>query len=104
MSIILELSSRNYLDDKLNVKKALSHLETLCEAWNGYTMGEPEEKAGWTFFKLKLKPELHEGIEKKFSDMIGKYRWSNSEEKFRKFMEEYFQAKNCNVKVKIVSA
>ena len=103
MSIILELSTTNYLDDKLNVKKALSHLETLCEAWNGYTLGDPEEKAGWTFFKLKLKPELHEGIVKKFSDMLEKYRWSKPDEKFRRFMEEYFQAKGCNVKVKIVA-
>ena len=101
MSIILELSTTNYLDDKLNVKKALSHLETLCEAWNGYALGDPEEKAGWTFFKLKLKPELHEGISNKFSDMIEKYRWSKPDEKFRRFMEEYFQAKGCNVKVKI---
>ena len=102
MSIIFELSTTNYLEDKLNVKKALSHLETLCEAWNGYTFGEPEEKAGWTFFKLKFRPELHQGIEKKFSDMIEKYSWSKPEEKFRRFMEEYFQAKNCNVKVKLV--
>ena len=102
MSIIFELSTTNYLDDKLNVKKALSHLETLCQAWNGYSLAEPEEKAGWTFFKLKLKPELHEGIEKKFADMISKYRWSKPEEKFRKFMEEYFLAKGCNVKVKLV--
>ena len=62
MSIILELSTTQYLDDKLNVKKALSHLETLCEAWNGYILEEPEHKAGWTFFKLKLKPALHDGI------------------------------------------
>ena len=103
MSIILELSTTHYLDDKLNVKKALSHLETLCEAWNGYTLGDPEEKAGWTFFKLKLKPELHEGIVNKFSDMLEKYRWSKPDEKFRRFMEEYFQAKGCNVKVKIVA-
>ena len=66
MSIILELTTKNYLDDKLNVKKALSHLETLCQAWNGYALSDPEEKAGWTFFKLKLKSELHEGIVNKF--------------------------------------
>ena len=101
MSIIFQLSTTNYLDDKLNVKKALSHLETLCQAWNGYSLSEPEEKAGWTFFKLKLRPELHEGIETKFADMINKYRWSKPEEKFRKFMEEYFMAKGCTVKVKL---
>ena len=101
MSIIFQLSTRNYSNDRFNVKKALSHMETLCQSWNGYVLGEPEEKAGWTFFKLKLKPELHEGIQKEFSDMIGKYRWSKPEEKFRKFMEDYFLAKGCTVKVKI---
>ena len=35
--------------------------------------------------------------------MIEKYRWSKPEEKFRRFMEEYFLAKGCNVKVKIVT-
>ena len=102
MSIILQLSTTNYLDDKLNVKKALSHMETLCQAWNGFSLGEPEEHAGWTFFKLKINPDLEDCIKNKFSDMIAKYRWSNSEEKFRKFMEDYFQARNCTVKVKLV--
>ena len=101
MSVIFQLSTRNYSDDRFNVKKALSHMETLCQAWNGYVLGEPEEKAGWTFFKLKLEPPLHEGIQKEFSDMIEKYRWSKPEEKFRKFMEDYFLAKGCKVKVKI---
>ena len=51
---------------------------------------------------LKINPDLEDCIKNKFSDMIAKYRWSKSEEKFRKFMEDYFQAKNCTVKVKLV--
>ena len=101
MSVILQLSTRNYSDDRFNLKKALSHMETLCQARNGYVLGEPEEKAGWTFFKLKLESPLHEGIQKEFSDMIGKYRWIKSEEKFSKFMENYFAARGCTVKVKL---
>ena len=104
MSTIFELSTTNYLNDKLNVKMALSHMETLCQAWNGFSLGEPEERAGWTFFKLKIHPELEDGITNKFSDMINKYRWSKPEEKFRKFMEDYFQSKNCTVKVKLVES
>ena len=102
MSAIFELCTTNYADDLLYVKKAMSHLETLCEARNGYDFGAPEQKAGWTFFKLKLSPELHGGIEKKFADMMEKYRWSRPEEKFRKFMEEYLKARGCTVKVKNV--
>ena len=99
MSIILKIATTDYLTDRLNVKKALSQMETLCGAWNGYILGESEEKAGWTFFKLKLKPELHEGIESRFSDMIGRYRRGSQESKFMQFMEDYFKAKGCNVRV-----
>jgi len=102
MSIIFQLSTNNYSNDRFNVKKALSHMETLCQAWNGYQLSEPEEIAGWTFFKLKLEAPLHEEIQKEFADMIGKYsRWSKPEEKFRKFMEDYFLARGCTVKVKM---
>jgi len=33
--------------------------------------------------------------------LVAIYRWSKPEEKFRKFMEEYFMAKGCTVKVKL---
>lgn len=100
MSIILELGTTNYSDDRLDVKRALSHLETLCNVSNGYVLGEPEEKAGWTFFKLKIGPELHRKIEEKFSDMMQKYRWSSPDEKFSRFMGGYFDARGCNIRVK----
>ena len=103
MGVTLEISTKNYTNDKLAVKLALSHMETLVGSANGYLISEPSEKFGWTFFKIALKEELQEGIEKKFADMLDKYRWSNSTEKFSKFMTDYFSSKGCSVKVKAIS-
>jgi len=103
MSVTLEISTKNYLDDLLSIKKALSHMESLLGCYNGYLLSEPTTSFGWTFFKLAFKPDLQNSIEEKFADMINKYRWSNSPEKFAKFMNDYFNAKGCNVKIKILN-
>ena len=101
MNVILEVGTKNYADDLLSIKKALSHMESLVGSYNGYVISEPSSNFGWTFFKLAFKPDLQSGIEQKFSDMIDKYRWSKSEEKFVKFMTDYFKAKGCDVRVKV---
>jgi len=103
MSFALEISSKNYSDDQLAIKMALSHLETLVGSTNGYFFSEPYSKFGWTFFKIAIKADLQNGIEKKFSDMIEKYQLSNPSEKFTKFMTDYFANKGCNVKIKSAS-
>lgn len=100
MSVILELSSRNYLEDRLGVKRALSHMETLCGEPGGYELGEPKEMAGWTFFRLRIGPGLHACIESRFSDMLSRYRWSKPDEKFRRFLAEYLEARGCPVRVR----
>ncbi len=102
MVVTLEVSTKNYLNDKLAVKMALSHMETLVGIPNGYLLSEPYSKFGWTFFKIALKSELQDGIEAKFADMLDKYRWSNQTEKFTKFMTDYFASKGCEVKVKAI--
>jgi hypothetical protein len=102
MSITLEISTKNYSDDLLSIKKALSHMETLVGVYNGYLLGEPTTNFGWTFFKITFKPELRNGIEEKFSDMLSQYRFSSQQQKFAKFMADYFSSKNCKVKIKAV--
>jgi len=104
MVITLEISSKDYVSDKLGVKMALSHMETLVGSANGYLISEPYSKFGWTFFKIAIKSELQDGVERKFGDMLDKYRWSNQDEKFTKFMTDYFASKGCNVKIKVVSS
>ena len=101
MNIVLEVGTKNYVDDLLSIKKALSHMESLLGCYNGYSLSEPSNKFGWTFFKLAFKPNLQNGIEEKFSDMISKYQWSDQSEKFVKFMTDYFNSKGCDVKIKL---
>ncbi len=100
--MIVEIGTKNYSDDRLKIKMAMSHMESLLSAYGGYVLGEPTEKLGWTFFKMELKPDLQAGIEQKFSDMIDKYRWSNPADKLAKFMTDYFNSKGCQVKVSVV--
>lgn len=75
-------------------------METLTGKYNGYLLSESSSKFGWTFFKLSLKPELENAILEEFSDMIGRYRWSNQNEKFTKFLNDYLQSKGCEIKLK----
>ncbi len=50
---------------------------------------------------MAVKPNLQNGIEEKFSDMISKYNDPDPSQKFAKFMNDYFNAKGCKVKVSV---
>ncbi len=102
MSVTLEIKTKNYVDDLLSIKKSLSHIETLVGCYNGYALSEPSSKFGWTFFKLAFKPNLQNGVEEKFSDMLAKYRSSDQPQKFVQFMTDYLHSKGCDVRIKIV--
>lgn len=101
MNLILEIGTKNYDDDVFLIKKAMSHMETLVDGYNGYALSEPSSKFGWMFFKMAFKPNLQNGIEEKFSDMIEKYQANDQGEKFAKFIADYFISKGCDVKIKI---
>ncbi len=102
MSLVLQIGTKKYVDDLLLIKKALSHMETLVGGYNGYVLSEPESKFGWTFFRLTFKPNLQNGIEEKFSDMLKKYKTKDQQEKLAEFITDYFISKGCNLKIKIV--
>ena len=102
MNIVLEVGTTNYADDLLSIKKALSHLESLVGGYNGYSLSEPSSKFGWTFFKLAFKPNLQNGIEEKFSDMLKKYGLNDQQQKFKQFVTDYFHSRGCDVRIKIV--
>ena len=70
MDYVLEIGTKNYENDLFLIKKAMSHMESLVGGYNGYALSEPSSKFGWTFFKMGFKPNLQNGIEEKFSDMI----------------------------------
>jgi len=101
MDIVLEIGTKNYEDDLFLIKKAMSHMESLVDGYNGYVLSEPSPKFGWTFFKMRFKPNLQNGIEEKFSDMLVKYQGNDEAEKFAKFIADYFMSKGCEVKIKI---
>ncbi len=100
MSMVLEVKTKNYVDDLLSIKKSLSHMETIVEKYNGYVLSEPSSKFGWTFFKLSFKPDLQNGIEEKFSDMLVKYQKGDQSQKFANFMIDYFHSRGCDVSIK----
>ncbi len=102
MVLTLEVGTKNYVDDLLSIKKALSHMESLVGCYNGYVVSESWSKFGWTFFKLNFKSNLESGIEEKFSDMMAKYRANSQSEKFANFMIDYFDSRGFVVKIKIV--
>jgi len=95
LSVTLEIKTKNYVDDLLSIKTSLSHMETIVEQYNGYSLSEPEFKFGWTFFKLAFKPNLQTGIEEKFADMLAKYPSGDQSQKFAKFMIDFFHSRGC---------
>ena len=101
MNIVLNVGTANYADDLLSIKKALSHMESLTGGYNGYVLGEPSSKFGWTYFNLAFKENLQAGIEEKFFDMITKYQANDDHERFAKFIGDYFASKDCNVRIKV---
>lgn len=102
MVYTFEIGTTNYGESIVLVKKALSQLESLCNAYNGYLLSEPVSKFGWTFFKMAMKAPLEICVEKKFADMLEKYKHSNPPEKFTKFLQDYLNSKGCNVRVKVI--
>ncbi len=100
MNIVLEIKTKNYIDDLLSIKKSLSHMQTIVEEYNGYLLSEPSTKFGWTFFKLSFKPNLQNSIEKKFADMLIKYPRDDQLQKFTKFMIDYFHSRGCDAIIK----
>ena len=100
MSLVLEIKTKNYLDDLLSIKKSLSHMETIVEQYNGYVLSDPTTKFGWTFFKLAFKPNLQNGIEEKFADMLIKYTRGDQLHKFEQFMIDFFHSRDCDAIIK----
>lgn len=101
MATTFEIASTNYEDDIFKIKKALSHLQTTCEITDGYLLSEPVSRFGWTFCKLLLKPAFTANLEKKFDDMIRRYKGKH-EEKLTDFMQDFFLARECKIKLKLL--
>ncbi len=99
---VFELGTITYADDIIQIKKALSHLETRCGVPNSYVLSRPVSKFGWTFFQIAMQPTLVDGIEKKFADMILQYRENKPEERLVKFLSDFFESRDCKIRLKTV--
>ncbi len=74
---VYEISSTNYLDDKLIINNALSDLAAQCGLQNEFDFGQPTSRFGWTFFKVWIKPNFHGMIEQKLGEKIKKSKNEN---------------------------
>lgn len=101
---IFEISSTDYVEDKRLINNALSVMAAECGMQNDFDFGKPVSRFGWTFFKLLLKPNLQLQINEKFYDMIKKTKGSKHEEKFTRFLADYFNSRGCNAKIKLVES
>ena len=63
MTYYIQIGTTNYDDDRLLLRKAIGKLESRCQVTDGFLLGEPMSKFGWTFFDLLLKPNLHLSID-----------------------------------------
>jgi hypothetical protein len=104
MKTVFEISSTQYDEDKINLIKALSHLQTQCDLSDAYQLGSPVSKFGWTFVPLWIKPALIIKIEEKFSDMIQKAKGRKNDEKLTNFMMDFFESRGCKIRLKLVES
>jgi|TARA_B100001750_G_scaffold210494_1_gene191099 hypothetical protein len=98
-----EISTTKYKEDIKLLQVAMTKMSALCNIATGFKFGEPVSRFGWTFFQMFLDQELYVGIEDEFSDMIKKCKGNKPDEKFINFLNQYFESKGCNVKVKMVN-
>ena len=102
MTYYIQIGTTNYDDDRLLLRKAIGKLESRCQVTDGFLLGEPMSKFGWTFFDLILKPNLHLSMEDEFADMIKKSKGCKPAEKFIDFLSKFFESNDCNVKLKLI--
>jgi len=98
MQPIFQLSTRNFDKEIILVKNALEGLEDTCKVKNGYHIGEEFTKAGWTFFNVKLSPEMFSIIEK--SGMMDGALGFRIAEQFKNFLGHYLELKGSEVRIK----
>jgi len=102
MTYYIQIGTTNYDDDRLLLRKAIGKLEGKCQVTDGFLLGEPMSKFGWTFFDLILKPNLHLSIEDEFADIIKKSKGNKPAEKFIDFLSNFFESNDCKVKLKLI--
>lgn len=98
MQPLFQLSTRSYEKEIILVKKAMDSLEKTCNVQNGYELGEPFVKAGWSFFNVKLSEEMFSVIEK--SGMMDGALGYRIGEQIKNFLGHHLESFGSQVQVK----
>ncbi len=97
MQPLFQLSTRRY-DEEINlVKKAMAELENICKVKNGYQIGEPFTKAGWTFFTIQLSSDILSVIEK--SGMMQGAIGYRIPEQLKNFLGHFLESRGSQVRI-----
>ncbi len=97
MQPLFQLSTRSYAEEITIVRKAMGELETTCKVKNGFELGQPFTKAGWSFFNLKLSPEMALIIEK--SGMMEGAQGFRFPEQLKNFLGHYLESKGSKIRI-----
>ncbi|MGQ0771720.1 MAG: hypothetical protein ACT4NT_02980 [Nitrososphaerota archaeon] len=98
MRALFQLSTRKYEEEIGLVKKALVELENTCNVKNGYEMGKPFARAGWTFFNVEISPEMTSVIEK--SGMMEGALGYRIGEQLKNFLGHFLESHGSDVRIK----
>ena len=98
MKPLFELSTRIYDKEIEIVKKAMMDLENICNVKDGYEIGEPFTKAGWTFFNLQISSDMSDIIEK--SGMLEGALGYRISEQLKNFLGHFLESKGSQVRIK----
>lgn len=103
-SVIFEVATTNYENDRKLVSSVMEELQSLCGVTDGFLLSNPIEKFGWAFFKILFKGELLSGMQEKLPDQIMNSKGKKPEEKFTEFITKFFEFRNCKAKMKLVES
>lgn len=98
MMSLFQISTRSYDDEIPLVQKAMADLAEKCSIKDGYKIGKPFNKAGWTFFDLEISVEMTEIIEK--SGMMEGALGFTISEQLKNFVGHYLESHGSQVRVK----
>ncbi|MBM3910114.1 MAG: hypothetical protein FJ356_00510 [Thaumarchaeota archaeon] len=98
MKPVFQLSTRSYDKEIELVKKAMVDLEGICNIKNGYEIGEPFTKAGWTFFNIQISQEMSDIIEK--SGMLEGALGYRIAEQLKNFLGHFLESRGSQVRIK----
>ena len=98
MMSLFQLSTRRYDDEIILVRKAMAELESKCNVSNSYKIGQPFNRAGWTFFDLEISIELAHMIET--SGMLEGALGFRIGEQLKNFVGHYLESFGSQVRIK----